>query len=106
MLLTDFPHSITLHLATEEVDSYGNSIVSPAMQAVEIPCRLQSMSTSNDATSSRVQRQYKCIAAFDAPLKERSRADVDGSPFIVSNVIRRNDSPNTMHCTATLREEA
>ena len=106
MLLEIFPHTIRVHLATHTMDTYENEIVVPAVESIEVPCRLQQQSTTNDRAGSRVSRQYKVLAAFDAQLTELSRAEFDGSTFIVSNVIRRDDSPSTRHCTALLREEA
>jgi hypothetical protein len=107
VLLDEWPHRITLHVATLTVNSYGDDIVQPAAEGIDVKCRLQPQSTPNDATTSRVSRQFKILAPFDSPLEELSRAVIDdGSTFIVHNVLRRDHTPTTRHCAATLREEA
>lgn len=110
-LLDHGPHTVTVYLEEEVVDSRGNTIRRPSATAVTVSgCWMQPVSSERvDQLSvtqgQRVDASWRLIAR-DAPVGWWSRVDWAGKRFSVAGgPLVREFSDWTRHVTVTLREE-
>jgi hypothetical protein len=118
-LLDDGPHTVTIYLEEEVVDTYGNPIKRPSTTGVKVSgCLVQPLSSSRGAfpalsvtQGQRTDTAYR-FSARTAPLgwwsrvvwHHPTRGDVPMT--VLGGPLLYEASPETRHVSATLHEEA
>jgi hypothetical protein len=103
-LLDNAADVIVVHTTEETVDSYGNTVITPSDQGVELRCIVSPQSSSNDRSSSRVESIYKVMTS-DVSTTRWIRVRYDDRWFSVVDWKRFNHSIPTRHTEALIREE-
>lgn len=121
-IFTNGPHTVTVYLQENTLDSYGNAIRRPSETSIVVKgCLVHPVASTRGAFSAidvrqgqQVDASWKLVCAADVPIDWWSRVEwaaAGGAPVplmrlsILSGPLRRRVSATTAHITCTLQEE-